>query len=259
MYNTDLPTRAELPTSTQLKRSTMIAALTASALLVTVVMPSEYAIDPTGAGRLLGLTSMGEIKTQLAAEAAADEVATAKATGVRLTQMVPPAELMARMDRIENLLVAMAAQQPASPASPPAAPGDVTVGEIAPSMPIEATAQQVAEAVPEAPAQAAGRQDEMTFALEPGEGAEVKLVMRQGAKANFSWIVDGGVVNFDMHGDGGGQSASYEKGRSVPGTDGVLEAAFDGNHGWFWRNRGNAGVTLTLRTNGDYAEIKRML
>ena len=29
--------------------------------------------------------------------------------------------------------------------------------------------------------------------------------------------------------------------------------------GWFWRNRGKADVTVTLRTNGDYTEIKRVL
>ncbi|ESY74054.1 hypothetical protein X743_08675 [Mesorhizobium sp. LNHC252B00] len=57
---------------------------------------------------------MGEIKTQLAAEAAADEMATAKAPAERMTQMVPPAELIARMDRIENLLVALTAEQPES-------------------------------------------------------------------------------------------------------------------------------------------------
>ena len=36
-------------------------------------------------------------------------------------------------------------------------------------------------------------------------------------------------------------------------------AAFDGSHGWFWRNRGKADVTVTLRTDGDYAEIKRVM
>lgn len=44
----------------------------AAALLVSVVMPSEYAIDPTGVGCVLGLTQMGEIKKALAEEAAAD-------------------------------------------------------------------------------------------------------------------------------------------------------------------------------------------
>lgn len=37
----------------------------------------------------------------------------------------------------------------------------------------------------------------------------------------------------------------------------VLVAAFDGAHGWFWRNRGNKIVTVTLRTNGAYEDLKR--
>jgi hypothetical protein len=47
----------------------------------------------------------------------------------------------------------------------------------------------------------------------------------------------GGAVNFDTHGDGGGESVSYQKGRGVAEDSGVLEAAFDGNHGWFWRKQ----------------------
>ena len=48
--------------------STAVAAAVAAVLLVTVVMPAEYGIDPTGMGRLLGLKEMGEIKMQLARE-----------------------------------------------------------------------------------------------------------------------------------------------------------------------------------------------
>ena len=76
MYNTDLPTRAELPSAIKLMQSTILAAIVALTLLITVVMPSEYGIDPTGVGRLLGLKQMGEIKTQLAEEADADNQAT---------------------------------------------------------------------------------------------------------------------------------------------------------------------------------------
>lgn len=74
MYNSDMPNRAELPTTKQLVRSTAIALVVAVVTLVTVILPAEYAIDPTGAGRMLGLTEMGEIKTQLAQEAEADRV-----------------------------------------------------------------------------------------------------------------------------------------------------------------------------------------
>jgi hypothetical protein len=75
MFNTNVPTFNDLPTSAQLLRSTVLAMITAAVLLVTVVMPSEYAVDPTGVGRALGLTQMGEVKLQLAEEARADEAA----------------------------------------------------------------------------------------------------------------------------------------------------------------------------------------
>lgn len=72
MYNTDIPTRAELPTTRQLIKSTIIAVAAAIAILVGIVLPAEYSVDPTGLGRVLGLAQMGEIKTQLAAEAERD-------------------------------------------------------------------------------------------------------------------------------------------------------------------------------------------
>lgn len=62
----------ELPSARALLRSTLIALVVAIVLLTTVVLPAEYGMDPTGIGRVLGLTQMGEIKVRLAREAAAD-------------------------------------------------------------------------------------------------------------------------------------------------------------------------------------------
>lgn len=219
MYNTDIPTRADLPTTKQLLRSTAIAFGAAVVILTTIVLPAEYAIDPTGVGKAIGLAEMGEIKTQLAAEAAEDDARDA------------------------------AEPTPAAPAT--SAPGQRSsiIGSVFAELFIGS-----------AHAQAAPKSEETSVTLKPGEGAEVKLEMKKGAKANFSWTVTGGVVNFDMHADGAGQqSTSYEKGRAVPSQEGVLEAAFDGKHGWFWRNRGKADVTVTLKVNGDYAEMKRVM
>lgn len=89
MYNTDMPSRNELPSSVKLIRSTIIAALVALVLLLTVVMPAEYAFDPTGAGRLLGLTEMGEIKVQLEEEVAADEAAQMETVQVSSEESAP--------------------------------------------------------------------------------------------------------------------------------------------------------------------------
>ena len=48
MYNVKTPSLNELPSSEQPLRSTVIAAITAAVILVTIVLPAEYAIDPTG-------------------------------------------------------------------------------------------------------------------------------------------------------------------------------------------------------------------
>ena len=223
MYNSDTPLRAELPTSRQLLRSTILAAISALVLLVAVVLPAEYGIDPTGVGRVLGMTKMGDIKQQLAAEAAADAAATALATKSPATG--------------SSGLAAANAAEPAAKAA--------------------------VVAVPKEPGQAVAPKiewrDEMSVTLTPGEGTEIKMKLAEGAKAQYLWVVEGGTVNFDTHGDAPGKSISYEKGRGVPSDEGVLEAAFTGNHGWYWRNRGKANVKLILRTRGEYTDIKKMM
>lgn len=72
MHNAPKPKLEDLPSRTQLRRSSIIAGIGALAIGVMVYMPAELGRDPTGVGSLLGLTEMGEIKQQLAAEAAAD-------------------------------------------------------------------------------------------------------------------------------------------------------------------------------------------
>lgn len=47
-----------LPTTSRLLKSTLLAAGIAGVILVTVVLPAEYGIDPTGAGHALGLTAL---------------------------------------------------------------------------------------------------------------------------------------------------------------------------------------------------------
>lgn len=46
----------------QLNRAVLLAVAASAAILATAVLPAEYGIDPTGVGRVLGLTQMGEMK-----------------------------------------------------------------------------------------------------------------------------------------------------------------------------------------------------
>lgn len=106
------------------------------------------------------------------------------------------------------------------------------------------------------------KNDEVSFTLKPGDSAEIKLDMRKGTQATYRWVARGGTVNFDTHGDPVNPPAGfyhgYGKGRQSAGDQGTLVAAFDGQHGWFWRNRSAADATITLSTSGGYTEIKRV-
>ena len=251
-------------TSGGLIRSTLIASGAAAAILSIVYLPAEYGIDPTGFGAVLGLTEMGQIKQQLYAEAEAEDASAANAP------VTLDADTLARLARIEAQLATIGAvigaphavtEAPtdtaeavsaAAPAPEPA-PAPEVVTETAP----EAAPAETTAAVEAAVAEATSEwRDEVSYTLAPGEGIEVKLVMQEGQTARFFWTANGAVVNYDTHGDGSGQKVSYEQGRGVPEQEGELTAAFTGNHGWFWRNRTDAPVTVTLQTAGDYAEMK---
>jgi hypothetical protein len=211
MYNTDLPTRAELPSTKQLLRSTALAILTAGTLLITTVLPSEYGIDPTGIGRVLGLTAMGEVKVLLAQEAQQEETAAVTKQAVVST------------------------------------PNLTTVNN---------------NGLPAAKAATALQTHQMTIKLEPDQAAEVKLAMSKGAKVTYQWTADG-PLNVDAHGDPVNPPAGfyhgYGKGRQITSRDGEIQAAFDGKHGWFWRNRTDRVVILKLRTSGEYQSIRQVL
>ena len=73
MFNIKKPSLDELPSLAQLRRSTLIAVIGGALILVAVVLPAEYGIDPTRAGQMLGLTEMGEIKQELHEEAQQDQ------------------------------------------------------------------------------------------------------------------------------------------------------------------------------------------
>jgi hypothetical protein len=203
MHNAPKPNIEELPTKAQLFRSTIIAGIGAVAIMVTVYLPAEYAIDPTGVGRVLGLTEMGEIKVQLAEEAEADRL---------LDEQRALDQSSSLLDNVFGLFVGAAHAQEAW-------------------------------------------QDEVTFVLEPGDTAEIKMTMEAGATVTYAWTASGGRVNFDLHAHSGGESVDYERGAGQTEGAGTIEAPFAGDHGWFWRNRDSTPITMTIQVRGEYSDI----
>lgn len=202
------PTIGELPTTRQLNRATLIAAGVAAVLLATTVLPAEYGIDPTGIGRVIGLTEMGEAKRQAAAEADA------------------PAGPVAAADSGDLMLD----EAPAGTSAPASSP-------------------------------AGAQSDEATLTLQPNEGSEVKATMKAGDEITYEWTTGGPKINFELHGEEHGAAAgeytSYEKGTSA-GASGTFRAPFDGTHGWYWRNRSNAPISITVKAKGTFQKFARV-
>lgn len=171
---------SQLPTLRELAVASVGAVLVAALVIVVAVMPAEWGIDPTGVGRVLGLTQVGEMKQQVT-ETPADGVY-------------------------------------------------------------------------------AKRFDSLSVTLVPGEGVEVKAVMRAGDAMDFSWKSESAPVFFEFHGDPkgkpGGEFVSYEKATKAM-SEGHFEADFEGKHGWFWRNETKEPVTVRLRVSGVYASLSR--
>ena len=55
-----------------------------------------------------------------------------------------------------------------------------------------------------------------------------------------------------VHGAPAGYAQSYEKKPATSGASGTLNAPFPGIHGWYWENKTDHEVTVTLKSAGFY-------
>lgn len=64
-----------LPSLPQLIKATALALIVAGVILITIVLPAEFGIDPTGSGKALGLTALNDSSRQIQPAALAIEEA----------------------------------------------------------------------------------------------------------------------------------------------------------------------------------------
>lgn len=103
------------------------------------------------------------------------------------------------------------------------------------------------------------RSDTMTITLAPHSGQEVKAHMQAGDSFVFAWESDGGPVKVDMHGEkanaGDDEFTSYWEEKQLSEARGAFTAPFEGTHGWYWRNKGEVPVKVTVKTTGFYKDL----
>lgn len=105
------------------------------------------------------------------------------------------------------------------------------------------------------------RVDTREFTIPPRAGMEFKYELDTGATIIYSWKASG-FVDFDFHTEPEGKpkeaSDSFEKGTAAQ-KRGAYTAPYNGIHGWYWENKSNRPVTVTLTSAGFYDEARIFL
>ena len=96
--------------------------------------------------------------------------------------------------------------------------------------------------------------DRVSLTLRPDQGVEYKFHMQPDASLRYRWESTAPVY-WDLHAEEDGKDPEdftrFQEGTGN-GESGTLTASFPGRHGWYFLNRGDAPLTVTLDTTGDY-------
>jgi hypothetical protein len=105
------------------------------------------------------------------------------------------------------------------------------------------------------------RVDTREFTIQPGTGMEFKYELDKGATMLYSWKASA-FVDFDFHtepeGKPSSESDSFEKGTAAQKRGGYT-APYNGIHGWYWENKTDRPVTVTLTAAGFFDEATLFL
>lgn len=109
------------------------------------------------------------------------------------------------------------------------------------------------------PSFAAPRTETVTVTLKPGKGAEVQAELDAGQGMVFHWSASADVA-VDLHGerpDSQSEYTSYDIEAAQRNSAGTFVAPFAGTHGWFWKNRSQEPITVTVTVTGFYKRLVR--
>lgn len=97
--------------------------------------------------------------------------------------------------------------------------------------------------------------DVVTVTIPARGDKEYKVYVDKEQSFSYSWITDGEVLFYDLHGepqnDTTGYFQSFEKSTESQ-SEGSLSVPFSGTFGWYWKNNTSQPVIITLKTKGSY-------
>ena len=102
------------------------------------------------------------------------------------------------------------------------------------------------------------RQDLVEVIVPAGKGVEYKFQLSQFHKMTYKWHTDGANLYLDLHGEPAGDTTGYYESYTIATAkemSGQFNAPFDGIHGWYWKNKSDEDIKVTLTTEGQYSVV----
>ncbi|MFK7811987.1 MAG: hypothetical protein AB8B59_05800 [Maribacter sp.] len=197
----------------QLLKSVLWAFVIGAIVLVTAVLPAEYGIDPLGTGKLFGFSKL-------------------------YMDATPKDTTESNSIVLETDVEVLKIKKLGSPSSTP--------------KPIQAQNPPPAE-------QLAMRSDTIRVLVAAGKGIEYKFKALKYGSVKYDWNTsENNIVYIDFHGEvyqeNPPEEVFYESYTLAFSNNmaGTFTAPFEGKHGWYFRNKNDADVTVTLHLQGQY-------
>jgi hypothetical protein len=206
--------------------ATAAAMFVAGVLLITVVLPAEYGVDPVGTGAAFGLTQIAG-----AEEGVADAVTATTGAVAAASENAP--------------VVAGTGGRPT-----------LAFTQVAPALRgengrpvLEWNRNGADHAQPQA-----FRRDSRTFELGPFEEMEFKYRIEKDGGFVYAWQSTG-KVQVDFHGEPEGKPKGYAEFYDQSERErasGTFVAPAPGIHGWYWKNLTSDAIKITLNSAGYF-------
>ncbi|MFT5915949.1 MAG: hypothetical protein ACI81T_002452 [Bacteroidia bacterium] len=106
------------------------------------------------------------------------------------------------------------------------------------------------------------RQDTIKVVVPADKGIEYKFKSLKYGSTKYEWATNEGIVYIDFHGEvkqeNPPKNVFYESYTLAYSNNmaGTFTAPFEGKHGWYFRNKTNKDIVVTIRLNGQYELFK---
>ena len=196
----------------QLLKSVLIAVIIGALVLVGAVLPAEYGMDPLGTGKLFGFNRLYVDETSESSNSI-QSLPTMDFETIELTKL----------------------------GSPPSTPKPSASEDPVPAKQLDM------------------RSDTIQIKVPAGKGIEYKFMSLKLGSVKYDWTTsENAIVYIDFHGEvyeeNPPEEVFYESYTVAYSNNmaGTFTAPFKGKHGWYFRNKNKADVTVTLHLIGQY-------